>query len=264
MASRIASVLVTLPLLISMVWIGSPWFSLLVGMAAAVVALELSGMARRWGDRPVAGVALAWTLALMAAAHFAAEELSTWERALPAVSVAAGLSLLWLLWHSHRRHPPSTWGATAAVAIFAGGFLFHALPLRAIDQGREWVIFLVLVTFATDTCAYLVGRAVGKRPLAPLISPSKTLEGAMGGLAGALAAGPAAIALLSLDATLVEGLALGALLGTVGQLGDLAESRLKRNAGVKDSGWLLPGHGGLLDSLDSIVPNLVVVYYFVS
>jgi phosphatidate cytidylyltransferase len=100
--------------------------------------------------------------------------------------------------------------------------------------------------------------------MAPSISPAKTWEGSVGGIAGALGASVAAVTLLDLDSGVGEALVLGAIIGVVAQLGDLVESRLKRISDVKDSGWLMPGHGGVLDRLDSIVFNLVVVYYFVS
>ena len=131
-----------------------------------------------------------------------------------------------------------------------------------MDQGLQWVLLLA-VTFATDTSAFFVGRALGRLPLAPAISPGKTLEGAVGGLAGAVLAAVIGVELLGLELTMPETLVLGGLAGVAGQLGDLAESRLKRVAGVKDSGWLFPGHGGVLDRIDSIVFNLPVVYYFV-
>ncbi|MCI0822109.1 MAG: phosphatidate cytidylyltransferase, partial [Chloroflexi bacterium] len=136
--------------------------------------------------------------------------------------------------------------------------------LRAVDHGREWVVFLLLVTFAADTAAYFVGKSIGQTPLVPSISPSKTREGAVGGLIGAAVASLAANYVLGLNALAWEALILGVLIGIVGQLGDLAESRIKRLAGVKDSGVIIPGHGGLLDRLDSIVLNMVVVYYFVT
>ena len=221
-------------------------------------------MARRWGDRPFPAVAIASAVALVVAGYFWAQASPAWTRALPAIGIATGLSLLWLLWHAQRKIAPLSWAVTGSVALYAGGLLLHAPLLRAVDQGREWVLFLLLVTFAADTCAFLAGRTFGKRPLAPSISPSKTWEGSLGGLVGAIGIGIAAISILSLDATLPKALAMGAVMGTAGQLGDLVESRLKRNADVKDSGWLLPGHGGILDRLDSIVFNLVVMYYFVS
>ncbi len=119
------------------------------------------------------------------------------------------------------------------------------------------------MTFATDTAAFFVGRSIGKRKLAPKISPSKTWEGAVGGMLGAVAAALAAKYAMGLDVSAAVAGALGVLMGVWGQIGDLSESKLKRLTGVKDSGWIIPGHGGVLDRLDSIVFNLVLVYYFV-
>ena len=263
-AFRIASAAIGLPLLIIIVWVGSPWFSVLVAMVAALGALELSDMARRWRDQPALPLAMACGAGLIVAGHFLAEASPAWHRALPVASVAAGVSATWLLWHSRGFGGPSRWAVTAAIAVFIGGLLLHAPLLRALPQGREWMLFLLSVSFATDTCAFLTGKAVGKTPLAPSLSPSKTWEGAIGGLAGALGASVAATAVLSLDYPVGQALALGAIIGTVAQLGDLVESRLKRNSRLKNSGWLVPGHGGILDRLDSIVFSLVVVYYFVS
>ena len=264
MSYRIATAATGIPLLFVIVWTGGPWFSVLVGVVAAVGALELSGMARRWRDRPVTAVAIAWAITLIVVAHFMADPHSTWTRALPIVSIVTGISLLWLIWHSGRGTGSSEWRATAAIVLYTGGLLLYAPLLRSLEDGRDWVLFLLLVTFATDTFALLVGRTLGRRTLALSASPSKTWEGAFGGVVGAIGVSVAAITILSLDATALEAVALGAIMGIVGQVGDLTESRLKRNAGVKDSGSLVPGHGGVLDRLDSIVLNLVVVYYFVS
>ena len=152
-------------------------------------------------------------------------------------------------------------------------FDFFSFPDDSYDLGRNWLVFALLTTFATDTGAYLVGRTVGRRPMAPHISPNKTWEGAVGGFAGAL------IAALLLERLLNLGLGhsgwggewlsgwnwqpllIGATVGIVSQAGDLLESRLKRLSGVKDSGVLMPGHGGLLDRLDSLLVTIPVVYY---
>lgn len=262
MAVRIASAVVGLPLLIMIVWAGLPWFSALAAAAAGIAALELCHMARRWGGRPFTPIAVASAIALVAGGHFLADAPSVWTRAAPGVGVVACMALAWLLWSPRAGTGLPALGVTAGAALYAGGFLFHAPLLRALDQGREWVLLMLLVTFATDTCAFFVGRAIGRRPLAPGISPSKTVEGALGGVAGAVGAGVGAVLLLDMSAGLARALALGAVMGIVGQLGDLAESRLKRLAEIKDSGWLVPGHGGILDRLDSIVLNLLVVYYF--
>ena len=124
-------------------------------------------------------------------------------------------------------------------------------------------MFLLVVTFSTDTGAFFVGKAIGKRPLAPTVSPGKTWVGAIGGFLAAVLAALAAAWALEIDVSVPVIVALGALMGVVGQAGDLFESKLKRLAGVKESGRLLPGHGGILDRLDSIVFNLALLYYFV-
>jgi phosphatidate cytidylyltransferase len=116
---------------------------------------------------------------------------------------------------------------------------------------RRWVIVLLAGVWSFDTGAYLVGRAIGRRPFLPWISPKKTLEGVLGGLVVATAG--VAVVLGISGSSPLEALVLGPLLGIVAQSGDLAESLLKRAAGAKDSGTLLPGHGGILDRVDSIL-----------
>ena len=148
--------------------------------------------------------------------------------------------------------------------LYVGGLLFHAPRLRELEGGRDLVVLLLIVTFAADTSAFLVGRTLGRTPLAPSISPAKTVEGALGGVLGAVGASLALAYGLDVDWSLGRAVAIGAALGVAGQMGDLAESRLKRHAQVEDSGTMVPGHGGALDRLDSIVFNLAVVYYSVA
>lgn len=136
------------------------------------------------------------------------------------------------------------------------------IALRLDDAGLQWTALAFLVTFATDTSAYAVGRAVGRRKLAPSISPGKTWEGAVGGLVGAAAAAAALVVLLDgIESNLLPAIALGLGVGVAAQAGDLLESKVKRLADAKDSGRLIPGHGGLLDRLDSLLPVFPLVYY---
>ena len=263
MATRIATASIGLPLVVLLVWVGATWFTVLVAVVAAVGALEMCGLASRWGDRPLTPVAIAWAVAFVIVGHLLSGRSSVDVGLLSIVPVAVALLLASVLWLHGSGTRLAGWGVTATAALYTGGLLFHAPLLRGLEQGREWVLLLLVVTFATDTSALFVGRAVGRRLLAPSISPSKTWEGALGGVVGALGAAVAAFYVLDIDAGISEALALGALIGVIGQAGDLVESRLKRLAGVDNSGWLLPGHGGVLDRLDSIVLNLVVVYYFV-
>lgn len=148
-------------------------------------------------------------------------------------------------------------GAALAAGVYPGLFLAHLLLLR--KAGFEPALLAVLVTWATDTGAYTFGSLVGKRPLWPAISPKKTVEGAAGGLISGVAIG-AALALLW-QRSLSPWLAVAAVASIAAQLGDLVESGFKRKAGVKDSGNLLPGHGGVLDRFDSLFFAGSAVYY---
>jgi len=150
------------------------------------------------------------------------------------------------------------WGA----AWYASGFVYALLPALALlwirerdAHGLELLLWVFLVTWSTDIGAYFVGRAVGKRKLAPSISPGKTVEGLVGGMAVAAVVGGAFALAAGLGKPL---LILAPLFALAAQAGDLFESGMKRRAGVKDSGTWLPGHGGVLDRLDGLVPVAVL------
>ncbi|MCS6776618.1 MAG: phosphatidate cytidylyltransferase [Chloroherpetonaceae bacterium] len=133
-------------------------------------------------------------------------------------------------------------------------------PLGTADRGAWLMSLIAFCVWATDTCAYLTGRAIGRRKLAPLLSPCKTIEGSLGGLGGAMLAGM--LLAHGIHLPLAHGLAVGAIAGTVGQIGDLFESALKRDIGIKDFGNIIPGHGGVLDRFDSLLFVTPVVYCY--
>lgn len=171
-----------------------------------------------------------------------------------AVLVAAGATVMFYEWMRIVRG----WGPAWSI----GGFVYALLPALALlwvrdraDQGLSLILWIFIVTWATDIGAYIVGRAFGRTKLAPSISPGKTVEGLAGGVAAAtiLAGGWALFA--GLDPTL---LVLAPLFALAAQGGDLFESSMKRRASVKDSGQWLPGHGGLLDRLDGLVPVAIL------
>ena len=142
--------------------------------------------------------------------------------------------------------------------------LGHFLLLRNQQDGALLVLFVLLVTWAGDAAAYYVGKTWGARPLAPRLSPNKTVEGFLGGLVVApLIAWIGHLWFLPV-VTPVDCLILGILFTVLGLLGDLSESALKREAGVKDSGALIPGHGGMLDRVDSLLLNAPVFYYYMA
>lgn len=139
--------------------------------------------------------------------------------------------------------------------------LAHLVLLRGLNDGRGWVFLVLLVVMAGDSCAYFSGISLGRRPLYPAVSPKKSIEGAVGGLLGSLAGALVAKSWLP-QLALFDVLLLGLGLGAAGQLGDLFESLLKRSFGVKDSGTLIPGHGGLLDRLDSLLFVFPLAFYY--
>jgi len=147
--------------------------------------------------------------------------------------------------------------------LFYVPYLFgYLLLLRGLPEGRPWIFFLFLTVWAGDTGAYYLGTRYGKRKLFPKVSPKKTLEGSAGGLLGSLIAGGVGNFFFTIPPEGVVTMALwGAGLGLIGQVGDLAESILKRSSGLKDSGGLLPGHGGVLDRFDSILFAAPALYY---
>jgi len=129
-------------------------------------------------------------------------------------------------------------------------------------DGRELLYFLLLVTWATDTGAFYAGTYFGRHKLYPKISPKKSVEGALGGLLLAMIIGVCCRYLFLTELSVFDAAALAAILGVVGQVGDLAESMIKRSTRVKDSGGLIPGHGGVLDRMDSLLFNAPALYYF--
>ena len=143
-------------------------------------------------------------------------------------------------------------------ALVGAGLAVDAANLT--DAGGWWLLLGILTVYAADTGAYAVGRLIGRHPMAPGISPGKSWEGAAGGMAGAVIAAVVLGILLPLRLQIWQLAGIGVILGIVAPLGDLLESKIKRRAGVKDSGRLLPGHGGMLDRLDSLLPSLIVVY----
>ncbi|MDT8441240.1 MAG: phosphatidate cytidylyltransferase [Desulfuromonadales bacterium] len=147
--------------------------------------------------------------------------------------------------------------------VYVPLLLVHAGLLRALPFGREWIFLVLAIVMVSDSMAYFIGRRWGRRKLYPSVSPNKSVEGALGGLLGGLLG--AALCKLTFFAALAwpDALLLGAAVGVFSQVGDLVESLLKRSFGVKDSGTLIPGHGGMLDRLDSLLFAFPATYYYV-
>lgn len=271
MSQRLISAAIGLPILLTAVWLGLPWYSAFIFIVAMASALEMMRLAGILQSKLCLAFTLILTAFFISGAHTRAATGDPYPSLLPFldfinfeyVMLAACYIAASRLAFDTGMMRELGFVTALRTSIYIGGFLSYAVLLRGLENGREWTLMLLIAVMATDTTAFLVGRAIGKTPLAPSISPGKTREGAAAGFLGAITATTCATIVMGLDVIIWEALILGAIVGVMAQLGDLVESRIKRNAEVKDSGWLIPGHGGILDRIDSIVFALPAVYYFV-
>ena len=155
-------------------------------------------------------------------------------------------------------------GWAVAGPLYMGALFGAIAALFAFPHGGSWVVLALVFGFFSDTAGYFVGRRFGKRPLAPLVSPKKTIEGAIGGLAGGLFGGILAHFTILPVLPLTHAIVLSLVATALGQLGDLSESLIKRSVGVKDSGTILPGHGGILDRSDAMLFSVATVWMYVT
>jgi len=262
---RILSALVFLPIFWGIVKMLGIWAYLALVLAAALVGLfELCALAEARGHRVPRSLAVVVVLVILA------------SFATPGVRLEYGLLLALTAIPLAALARGGDWspvigdiGATLFAVTFVGVFFGYLLRLRLLtdlpkgdENGSDLVFLLFFIVWASDTAAYYVGGLLGRHPLAPAVSPRKTVEGAVGGLAGALAAAFVARLWFMQRLGVADCLLLGAGLGVAGMGGDLVESMLKRGAGVKDSARLVPGHGGLLDRVDSLLFAAPVLYYY--
>ena len=258
---RLASALVLLPVFLLIVVKAPGWmFNALVIVASAGALWELVRLFEQAG-RPVdRGLAIVGGVAVTAS--FAAARVLD-PLALPVFTLlmAVVAVLAAPVW---RGTPDVARSANTLLAITYIGWLlgFGILLHHTSTLGDELVLYVVGVTWIGETAAYFVGSTMGRRKLAPVISPKKSVEGALAQLAASIATGAAVGAWLLPTCGATVWLGGGALLGVIGQFGDLAESAIKRSAGTKDTGALIPGHGGVLDRIDSLLFNLPAFYYF--
>jgi phosphatidate cytidylyltransferase len=258
---RLASAVVLLPVFLLIVVKAPAYlFNTLVVIASAAALWELLRLFEHAG-RPVdRGLALVAGTGVTAA--FAASRLLE-PLALPVFTLLLAV-LAVLAAPVWRGAPDLERAANTLLAIMYVGWLlgFGILLHHTSPVGDELVLLVVGVTWVGETAAYLVGSSMGRHKLAPVVSPRKTVEGAVAQVVASIAAGGLLAAWLLPNCGLGRGLGAGALLGVVGQFGDLAESVIKRSAGTKDTGALIPGHGGVLDRIDSLLFNFPAFYYF--
>lgn len=275
---RVLVAAVGIPLVVAAVYVGGWVLGVLLALAAAGAAWELYRMSGQLGVRPfaVAGCLLAAAFPLTATAvpdpGAAAERF--WLGVL-AGTLVLGVVAIWERGVGGK--PLTSVAVTLFGAVLTGGTLATAVFLRDLGPrlvldggayaGALLVGFPLILTWISDSGAYFGGRALGRRKLIPSVSPGKTVEGAVAGVLSTVLAGAFYAWVLQqagLQLPVAAGAAGGALMSVVAQVGDLFESLLKREAGVKDSGGLLPGHGGLFDRVDSLLFTVPVAYWYLT
>ena len=252
---RILSSFIGIPLLLAAVWYGG--LPLLV-LTAALMLLGLWEIGRIFERNDIKVsflLAVPSCLILLALAYYYKEGYS--GAAVAAIIIAVLLASV----VQYPRFTPIDAAATL-LSIFYVGLIIYLFLISTYKNGFVWLIILLVCTWASDTSAYLIGRKWGKRPLAPALSPGKTLEGSAGGTIGGVIAA-FAVTIFSSNLPFWPVVIMGLIIGITAQAGDLVESAIKRQAGIKDSGKLIPGHGGILDRFDSMLFTAPIVFYYV-
>lgn len=258
---RILTAIVALPILLYGVWSGTPYFFVGLTVIAVLLALgEFYALASKLGCKPQPVVGYAAALVLIASFLF--DE--------PALAVGAMVVLSVVALAVAIANPKEMNKSLVGISVTAFGVSYIALlagclvGVRILPSplGSKLLTMFFALVMMTDTGAYYTGRAIGRHKLAPRVSPGKTIEGGIGGFITAVATGFLCRLIFFREIPIAHALLLGASIGVIGQIGDLAESMLKRGSGVKDSGNLLPGHGGMLDRIDSILFCAPLLYYY--
>jgi phosphatidate cytidylyltransferase len=260
LARRVGTALVALPALLALLLLGSAW--LVIGVVALALALGLLEFFSLLGARGISP--MRWVGLCFAAILFI-DVVSPGRPGVALAPIGALLLLVATLRRGLDRDSVSAAACTLLGAVYLGALGGTIAALRLLPPAGEggWrIVLLLVVVVFSDSFAFFVGHAAGRHRLAPAVSPGKSVEGALAGVVGGVL-GALAVRRLGLpDVPGLDAVLLGAAVAVLGIVGDLDESLLKRWAGVKDSGTLFPGHGGMLDRLDSLLFGAPVLYYY--
>lgn len=274
---RVLAAAVGIPLAVLLIWLGGWWFSAAMIVVSTVALWEFYHLADSKHASANMSVGLIWALVLQGCFAMALDSVGTagtiWMGVALLVFVAGTLLTLGAeIWRAKENAILNTAVTLAGIAYVTIGFttvLFLRNTASAADEPHLWidtggalVLTLFVSVWSSDTLAYFTGLSIGKHKLLERVSPKKTWEGAAGGLVGAVAGFVALSAMLMPSMVMVDAVACGVIVGVFGPIGDLAESWLKRDAVIKDSSHIIPGHGGFLDRFDSMLfaAPLVLIY----
>jgi phosphatidate cytidylyltransferase len=264
---------IVIPFVLVFVWFGGWWAFAGVLLVVLLGSYELHTMMRHAGYHPMTPISLGLSIVFLVAAIFPAQRTLLLQFGLSAALV---LAFCWLFFRKHHDGALIDWALTLAIAIYLGLPMSYFIQLRGnvsstligphgfslfLPRGVWWLLMVLLGVWGFDTAAFFSGHYFGRHKLAPHISPAKTWEGVCGGLVFSIVAA-LILTVGPLGVPWYLAILLGILVGGAAVLGDLAESLLKRQTHVKDSGQIMPGHGGMLDRIDSLLFAVIVVYFF--
>ena len=257
---RLLASLVLIPLVTAAVWFDEPlsWLTVFIAVWGGLAVIEFYRMVSVSKALTLTGFGFIGTILLIISPHI--DSVAPPHLILTTLAI---VSLVWIIIRGGKGAGFTGWVWTMSGAIYVGLLLSYMVGLRELDMGREWVLFALFATFASDSAAYLIGSRWGRRHLSPEISPKKTWEGCIAGLIAAALFGFALKSIFGLPIGYFSAGLLGLAVSMFGQFGDLVESLFKRSMRAKDSGNAIPGHGGFLDRIDSVVFAGIVVYYYV-
>ena len=254
MFKRTISALIGAPVFLGLTYLGGPYTAFLVAMLTFLSLREFLQIGEHMGMHTwyklTTLVTVVWLISLFSGAN-------EWMMPILVFWLLIGLGRLAL---TYPKTPLLEASFNLLAVFYTVVLLSHFYLLRQLPRGIEWTFLTIFLVWATDIGAYLIGRQFGRHLLAPQVSPKKTMEGSLGGLMFSIAVAFVFWRLVG-GASWITYIVLGVVVGISAQIGDLFESALKRSAGVKDSGKLIPGHGGILDRFDSLIFALPLVYY---
>jgi phosphatidate cytidylyltransferase len=262
LGQRSLTALVGIPVVLACVWLGGWWGFAACALIAVLGAYEVERMMLHEGYHPLIGISLALSLLFLIAAMLPLQRPLLLEAGL---ALALLVTFPMLFFRKKLEGAMVDWSLTLAIAIYLGWPLSLIPLLRGyqigFSSGLWWLLTLLVGVWGFDTGAFFAGHFFGRHKLAPSISPGKTWEGVIGGLVFSVAAA-LLFTVRPLGVSWYLAILLGLLVGVAATLGDLAESLIKRQTHVKDSGMIMPGHGGILDRIDSLLFAVIVVYFF--
>ncbi|MDR3541083.1 MAG: phosphatidate cytidylyltransferase [Desulfosporosinus sp.] len=254
MVERTISALIGAPLFLGLIFMGGPYTAIMVAVLTLLSLREFLQIGEKMGIRAwyklTTIVSVIWLISLLTGGQ-------EWMMPILVFWLLTGLG--WLALSYPKTSLPEA--SFNLLAVFYSVILLsHLYLLRQLPNGVELTFLTICLVWATDTGAYVIGRQFGRHLLAPQVSPKKTVEGSLGGILFSMVVALAFWHFFG-GATWIRYIIVGVIIGISAQIGDLFESALKRSAGVKDSGKLIPGHGGILDRFDSLIFALPLVYY---